>query len=132
MFALTGDQDWTPDWALEATLDLAAAHGVPFHLFVTNHSPLLSHPSVTLGIHPNFLEGSTHGATRRHPSRATLFVPRSCSRPGARLANLPHVGTSFIGFGHDPGCCKHRRVTYRSPTNYTERRFVVRGHTRSK
>lgn len=63
---LTADQDWAPDWALEVMLDLAAVAEVPLHLFVTNESPALSaaqSTSVSLGIHPNFLPGSSHGKT---------------------------------------------------------------------
>jgi Polysaccharide deacetylase len=66
VFVLTGDQDWAPDWALEAMLEVVADEGIPFHLFVTNPSPLLDvaeKAGVTLGIHPNFLAGSSHGAT---------------------------------------------------------------------
>lgn len=63
-FVLTGDQDWAPEWALAATLALAETEGVPFHLFVTNTSPSITGApttDLTLGIHPNFLPGSTHG-----------------------------------------------------------------------
>ncbi len=66
VIVLTGDQDWCPDWALAATLALVKARGVPFHLFVTNPSTLLgvcTQGLLSLGIHPNFLEGSTHGSS---------------------------------------------------------------------
>jgi hypothetical protein len=65
IFVLTGDQDWAPDWALSEMLGLVAEHDVPFHLFMTNKSNALDdHKArVTLGIHPNFLPGSTHGAS---------------------------------------------------------------------
>jgi hypothetical protein len=65
-FVLTGDQDWAPDWALAAMLSLAETEGVPLHLFVTNKSPSMAQPpaeDLTLGIHPNFLPNSTHGAS---------------------------------------------------------------------
>jgi hypothetical protein len=67
-FVLTGDQDWAPDWALESTLTLADERSTPFHLFVTNKSPLLAEVAttgLTLGIHPNFMDGSTHGGNER-------------------------------------------------------------------
>jgi hypothetical protein len=60
---MTGDQDWAPDWALDAALRLAADAGVPFHVFATNRSELLDHDRIDIGIHPNFLRNSTHGAT---------------------------------------------------------------------
>jgi hypothetical protein len=65
-FVLTSDQDWAPDWALRELLEIAARHDVPFHLFVTNASGALSERwpmDFTLGIHPNFLPGTTHGAS---------------------------------------------------------------------
>jgi hypothetical protein len=65
VFVVSGDQDWAPDWALAATLDHIAAAGAPYHLFVTNESPALSRARasdlVSLGVHPNFLRGSTQG-----------------------------------------------------------------------
>lgn len=60
-FVLTGDQDWAPPWALQRWLE--AGRGVPMHLFVTNPDDVVAAPppNLTLGIHPNFLPGSTHG-----------------------------------------------------------------------
>jgi hypothetical protein len=66
VFVLTADQDWAPEWALEAMLELVAADEIPLHLFVTNESPALRDrlpASASLGIHPNFLPGSSHGST---------------------------------------------------------------------
>jgi hypothetical protein len=66
VFSLTADQDWAPEWALAEMLDLLDASGVPLHLFATNESPLLGRRGrsgqLTLGIHPNFQAGSTHGS----------------------------------------------------------------------
>jgi len=64
LFSITADQDWAPDWALSKTLELVDANRVPLHLFATNDSASLHRrlpPQTTLGIHPNFLPGSTHG-----------------------------------------------------------------------
>lgn len=66
IFVLTGDQDWAPEWALASMLELVTATDVPLHLFMTNSSSLLegrADSAVTTGIHPNFLSGSSHGAT---------------------------------------------------------------------
>lgn len=66
-FVLTADQDWAPEWAMERFLAFAEAEEIPVHVFVTNPSPALeaaSHDSrVSLGAHPNFLPGSSHGST---------------------------------------------------------------------
>jgi len=67
VYALTSDQDWAPEWALERLLEHAQAAGTPLHVFRTNPSPVLDAAAaaeeITQGWHPNFLPGSTHGAT---------------------------------------------------------------------
>jgi hypothetical protein len=67
MIHLTLDQDWAPDWATEDALDRISAAGAAATLFVTHASPGLerwrTRPGLELGVHPNFLPGSTHGAT---------------------------------------------------------------------
>lgn len=67
VFALTADQDWAPKWAMDRFLAFVEETGVPVHVFVTNPSDALerasARPGVTLGAHPNFLPGSTHGNT---------------------------------------------------------------------
>jgi hypothetical protein len=67
LVVFTGDQDWAPDWALAAAIELVTGMGVPYHVFATNKSPTLAaardNELVTLGIHPNFLQGSTQGGT---------------------------------------------------------------------
>ncbi len=67
VFVLTADQDWAPEWAVQTLLDESVAQGVPLHLFVTNQSQMVQRASrdfrLTLGIHPNFMPGSSHGRT---------------------------------------------------------------------
>jgi hypothetical protein len=66
VFALTADQDWAPEWAMERFLNFVAEVDVPLHVFVTNRSAALErsqNKGVTLGAHPNFLPGSSHGST---------------------------------------------------------------------
>lgn len=65
-FLLTLDVDWAPDWACETVADELERHGVRATWFITHRTPLLdrlrSLPEIhELGVHPNFLRGSTHG-----------------------------------------------------------------------
>lgn len=64
--ALTFDVDWAPDWAIEDCLNICLKHNIPCTVFVTHSSSilkdLLSDPRIEVGIHPNFLEGSSHGS----------------------------------------------------------------------
>ncbi|MCB9506255.1 MAG: hypothetical protein H6697_01155 [Myxococcales bacterium] len=67
MIHLTFDQDWAPPWATERlAADLRAA-GQRGTLFVTNAcaalAPAAADGTLELGLHPNFLPGSSHGAT---------------------------------------------------------------------
>ncbi len=65
---LTVDVDWAPDAAIDFTADLLVRHKVKSTWFLTHDSPaiqrLKNRPELfELGIHPNFLAGSSHGAT---------------------------------------------------------------------
>jgi hypothetical protein len=66
--AITLDTDWAPDFMIDAAADALLAREVRATWFVTHASPaierLREHPELfELGIHPNFLDGSSHGAT---------------------------------------------------------------------
>lgn len=65
---LTFDIDWSPDFVIDFVADQLIAHRVKATWFVTHASPaierLRQHQDLfEMGIHPNFLTGSTHGAT---------------------------------------------------------------------
>jgi hypothetical protein len=65
--AVTIDVDWAPDFAIDATAALLESAAAPATWFVTHLSPaverLRRNPRFELGIHPNFLSGSTHGSS---------------------------------------------------------------------
>ena len=64
---LSFDQDWAPAWATTTLTDRLAEAGLEGTLFVTHDCPSLAvirgGGHVELGWHPNFLPGSSHGAT---------------------------------------------------------------------
>jgi len=64
---MTLDVDWAPDWMIEAAAQALKAAGVRATWFATHQSPattaLLAEPLFEVGLHPNFLAGSSHGAT---------------------------------------------------------------------
>lgn len=67
-FTITFDIDWAPDFAIEAAAKTLVDSRVKATWFVTHLSPaienLRNYPELfELGIHPNFLPGSTHGNT---------------------------------------------------------------------
>jgi hypothetical protein len=83
IFILTSDQDWAPEWAIAKFLDKVRRWEQPLHIFRTNPSQLLDdavkNGSIEQGWHPNFMPGSSHGATVEE-------VIQYCQRtfPGAR------------------------------------------------
>ena len=69
-YALTFDVDWAPDFVIETVSDILISRSVKCTWFVTNHSPAVEKlffqkDLFELGLHPNFLPGSTHGATEK-------------------------------------------------------------------
>ena len=62
---ITLDLDWASDAAIDAVAALLREAGVPATWFVTHESAaverLRAEEAFELGIHPNFLSGSTHG-----------------------------------------------------------------------
>lgn len=66
--AITLDIDWAPDFMIDAVAAMLVEAGVKATWFVTHASPavdrLRAHGGqFELGIHPNFLPGTTHGAS---------------------------------------------------------------------
>lgn len=66
--AVTLDIDWAPDFVIDRVAQMLLERGVKCTWFVTHESAavdrLREHPELfELGIHPNFLPGSTQGAT---------------------------------------------------------------------
>ncbi|UCC43552.1 MAG: methyltransferase domain-containing protein [Candidatus Zixiibacteriota bacterium] len=68
VFCFTSDIDWAPEWAIETLWERFDGLSVPLTPFVTHQSAFLkqrlsSDDRVGVGLHPNFLPGSTHGST---------------------------------------------------------------------
>lgn len=67
VLAITFDIDWAPDFVIQEVADILRKNKVRATWFVTHKSPaidgLRDNPELfELGIHPNFLPGSTHGS----------------------------------------------------------------------
>lgn len=64
---LTFDVDWAPDWMIDDVAERLIAANVRATWFATHQSAaisrLLDNPAFEVGIHPNFQDGSTQGAT---------------------------------------------------------------------
>jgi len=67
-YSITFDIDWAPDFMIKKIADKLIEKNIKSTWFVTHQSPFLKELFVKndlfeFGIHPNFLENSTHGAT---------------------------------------------------------------------
>ena len=65
---ITLDIDWAPDWVIDEAAAILMAEHVKATWFITHQSPAIERLSqradlFELGMHPNFLPGSTHGDT---------------------------------------------------------------------
>lgn len=80
---ITLDIDWAPDYAIDFVASLLIEAQVRATWFVTHDSPsvrrLRQHPHLfELGIHPNFLPGTTHGKTESEIlSHCMEFAPQA-------------------------------------------------------
>lgn len=85
VFAVTADVDWASEDAIALLQDIVDAHGARATYFVTHASALLDvwrrQGRVDLGIHPNFLPGSSHG-----DSFETVLDTVCTFAPGARAS----------------------------------------------
>ena len=66
-FIITLDVDWAPDFVVDEVADRLADRGVRATWFLTHEGPAVErlksrHALFELGIHPNFLEGSSQGS----------------------------------------------------------------------
>ena len=107
--AITFDIDWAPDCAIDFTAGLLEERGVRSTWFVTHLSPaverLRSRPDLfELGIHPNFMPGSSHGVEPETVLKTCMsFVPEAVS---VRTHGLLQSGNLFDSvMSHTPITC---------------------------
>ena len=93
---ITLDVDWAPDFAIDYAADILAARGVRATWFVTHDSPASRRlrdrsKFFEVGIHPNFLPGSTHGSEPSQVLRHCMaLVPAATSmRTHALMQSTP-------------------------------------------
>lgn len=65
IFCITSDIDWASDDALKIFLNIIKNYNLPVTLFLTHSSlfilDIINNMDIDVGIHPNFLEGSSQG-----------------------------------------------------------------------
>ena len=102
---LTIDVEWAPDFMLSQLVDRLLASGAKATFFVTHETPVLDRirerPDLfELGIHPNFLPGSTQGG---HPEEVLEYlrrtVPEATSMRTYALLQSSHLLATAAAFG---------------------------------
>lgn len=92
---LTFDTDWAPDFAIQLVADELIRRKLRATWFVTHRSPAIDALAgvslFELGVHPNFLPGSTHGGTTLEVlSHCLAIVPGATSmRTHALVQSTP-------------------------------------------
>lgn len=110
---VTLDIDWAPDWMVEDVVDRLARAGVRATLFATHESPFLrslgDNSHIEIGLHPNFLPGSSHGSTPEEIF-ATLrnWYPRATAcRTHSLVQSEPLLARMACEFGIEVDCSIH-------------------------
>ena len=102
-FVLTFDIDWAPDYAILKCLDLLASVGYKATFFATHPTPLnqeIVNRGHILGIHPNFLEGSSHGSSVEEiVYKCFTYAPNAwCMRTHCLVQSTPLLHEVFSKF----------------------------------
>lgn len=67
VYCFTSDLDWASESNIQDTVDIFDELGLPLTVFITHRSKVIeerySNCKEHVGLHPNFMPGSTHGAT---------------------------------------------------------------------
>jgi len=102
-YALTFDIDWAPDFAILKCLDLVEKANCKSTFFATHDTPLnqeIISRGHNLGIHPNFLPGSTHGSdVKTIITECLKYAPDAwCMRTHALVQSSPLLNQIFSKF----------------------------------
>jgi hypothetical protein len=113
-FVLTADIDWASEYCIEHFLRIADRFSVKPTLFVTHESQVVQKAEgegrAELAIHPNFLEGSSHGATPDAVIDHVLkLVPAACAVRCHRYYGGPQIEDALAehGMRYDSNVCRH-------------------------
>ena len=102
-YALTFDIDWAPDYAILKCLELVESAGCKATFFATHRTPMNSEISGrghNLGIHPNFLPGSSQGSNVEEIiSECLNYAPNAwCMRTHSLVQSTPLLHEIFLKF----------------------------------
>ena len=101
--SLTFDIDWAPDYAILKCLDLIESASCKATFFATHHTTMnqeIVNRGHNLGIHPNFLPGSSHGSNVDEIIAECLsYAPNAwCMRTHSLVQSTPLLFEIFSKF----------------------------------
>ena len=103
VFCFTSDIEWSPEWAILEMLALFGRYSVPLTPFVTHRSDCLwqrygsADMRPRVGLHPNFLIGSTHGDTTEEVMECVCKLwPEATSFRSHSFFDHSHVTDGFF------------------------------------
>jgi Polysaccharide deacetylase len=114
VFCFTSDMEWTPDWAIAEMLALFDRYEVPLTPFVTHESQVIKDRYTPedmqqrVGLHPNFLPGSSHGNTTDEViDSVRRFWPAARGFRSHSFFDHTHITAAFVqrGFKYDSNLC---------------------------
>lgn len=129
---ITVDLDWAPDYMIEPMAEALIEHGVRATWLVTHASPavdaLRRRPDLfELGIHPNFLPGSSHGATAKEViDHCMALVPTARC---VRTHGLVQSTRLLQEMGRREGLCADLSLYLHRCQNAAPCHFAYRGAT---
>ena len=102
-YAITFDIDWAPDYAILHCLELLENAGCKATFFATHNTPVnleIINRGHNLGIHPNFLPGSSQGSDVQEViSECLNYAPDAwCMRTHALVQSSPLLHEIFLKF----------------------------------
>jgi SAM-dependent methyltransferase len=114
VFSLTSDVDWASDFCIRELTDFAAEHGVRPTMFATHKSALIdalaASGAIEVGLHPNFLPGSTHGLDIKSVVAhvCELYPQARCFRSHSFMDGSPIMAEfQARGFKYDSNIVTH-------------------------
>ena len=120
MFALTSDVDWAQEFVIEEFADFASSLSIRPTFFATHKSEVIDRLNqsgkVEIGLHPNFLPGSTHGNnfTDVIEHITGLFPYAKCFRSHSFMDGAP-ISVPFAnqGIKYDSNLCLYLEANIR-------------------
>ncbi len=140
---LTFDTDWVPPFFIEDVLSLV--NDIPATFFVTDEAAckvLAGIPNVELGVHPNFMPGSSHGSKPREVLETVMkLVPGAQAVRSHRLFQFSAVLDLYVEYGINydltlieyqnpsPRCFRYWNGLIRLPFNFEDDVALLRGES---